>query len=90
MTTDKQATLERSSDEAPIRAQMVIGGESLDAADGQTFDVVNPATGKVIATAPAPVTPLTIMLTTLLCISPPYCGCGWQITTAAAGPLPCG
>ena len=52
MTTDKQATLERSSDEAPIRAQMVIGGESVDAADGQTFDVVNPATGKVIATAP--------------------------------------
>ena len=31
---------------------MVIGGESVDAADGQTFDVVNPATGKVIATAP--------------------------------------
>src|SRR6476469_3438031 len=52
MTTDAQATLERSSDEAPIKAQMVIGGESVDAADGQTFDVVNPATGKVIATAP--------------------------------------
>ena len=33
-------------------AQMVIGGESVDAADGQTFDVVNPATGAVIATAP--------------------------------------
>src|SRR3954471_22189909 len=32
--------------------QMVIGGESVDAADGQTFEVVNPATGKVIATAP--------------------------------------
>ena len=31
---------------------MVIGGESVDAADGQTFDVVNPATGKVIATVP--------------------------------------
>jgi acyl-CoA reductase-like NAD-dependent aldehyde dehydrogenase len=31
---------------------MVIGGEGVDAADGQTFDVVNPATGKVIATAP--------------------------------------
>ena len=31
---------------------MVIGGETVDAADGQTFDVVNPATGKVIATAP--------------------------------------
>src|SRR5215218_8693360 len=33
-------------------ARMVIGGESADAADGQTFDIVNPATGKVIATAP--------------------------------------
>ena len=32
--------------------QMVIGGQSVDAADGQTFDVVNPATGAVIATAP--------------------------------------
>src|SRR3954469_26080175 len=32
--------------------QMVIGGDSVDAADGQTFDVVDPASGKVIATAP--------------------------------------
>ena len=31
---------------------MVIGGESVDAADGQTFEVVNPADGQVIATAP--------------------------------------
>jgi acyl-CoA reductase-like NAD-dependent aldehyde dehydrogenase len=31
---------------------MVIGGETVDAADGQTFDVVNPATGQTIATAP--------------------------------------
>ena len=52
MTSDEQATMERTSDEEPIRAQMVIGGESVDAADGQTFDVVNPATGKVIATVP--------------------------------------
>ena len=36
----------------PTVARMVIGGESVDAADGQTFDVVNPATGAVIATAP--------------------------------------
>ena len=36
----------------PTTVRMVIGGESVDAADGQTFDVVNPATGKVIATAP--------------------------------------
>jgi acyl-CoA reductase-like NAD-dependent aldehyde dehydrogenase len=34
------------------RLQMTIGGAAVDAADGATFDVVNPATGKVIATAP--------------------------------------
>ena len=32
--------------------KMVIGGETVDATDGKTFEVVNPATGKVIATAP--------------------------------------
>ncbi len=32
--------------------RMVIGGESVDAADGQRFEVVNPATGSVIATVP--------------------------------------
>src|SRR5258705_12155749 len=31
---------------------MMIGGESVDPADGQAFDVTNPATGKVIATVP--------------------------------------
>ena len=36
----------------PATARMIIGGESVDAADGATFDVVNPATGAVIATAP--------------------------------------
>jgi betaine-aldehyde dehydrogenase len=36
----------------PTVARMVIGGESADAADGQTFEVVNPATGQVMATAP--------------------------------------
>jgi acyl-CoA reductase-like NAD-dependent aldehyde dehydrogenase len=34
------------------RLRMVIGGEAVDAADGQTFEVVNPADGSVIATAP--------------------------------------
>jgi betaine-aldehyde dehydrogenase len=34
------------------RMQMVIGGERVDAADGATFDVLNPATGAVMATAP--------------------------------------
>ena len=32
--------------------KMMIGGQSVDAADGATFEVVNPATGAVIATAP--------------------------------------
>ena len=37
---------------AVTTTRMVIGGEAVDAADGQTFDVVNPATGQTIATAP--------------------------------------
>ncbi len=32
--------------------KMIIGGQQVDAADGQTFDVMNPATGQVIARAP--------------------------------------
>jgi betaine-aldehyde dehydrogenase len=32
--------------------QMIIGGEQVDAADGQTFEVINPATGELLATAP--------------------------------------
>jgi len=32
--------------------RMVIGGQAVDAADGQTFEIVNPATARVIATAP--------------------------------------
>jgi len=35
-----------------LRSQMVIGGKQLDAVDGQAFEVVNPADGKVIASAP--------------------------------------
>ena len=38
---------------AAIRdVQMVIGGQSVPAADGQTFEVMNPATGQVMARAP--------------------------------------
>ncbi|MEA2677199.1 MAG: betaine-aldehyde dehydrogenase [Chloroflexota bacterium] len=36
----------------PRQAKMVIGGEQVDALDGQTFEVRNPATGEVIAHAP--------------------------------------
>jgi betaine-aldehyde dehydrogenase len=32
--------------------KMIIGGEQVDAADGQTFDVVSPASGEVIARSP--------------------------------------
>ncbi len=51
MTTEPQSP-EATAADAPIRAQMMIGGETVDAADGQTFDLVNPATGQVIGTAP--------------------------------------
>ena len=45
--------LAAAADEAPIRdAKMLIGGEQVDALDGQTFEVTNPATGKVIARVP--------------------------------------
>ena len=37
----------------PTTMRMVIGGESVDAVDGATFDIVNPADGQVIATAKA-------------------------------------
>jgi betaine-aldehyde dehydrogenase len=53
MTTQQTAKeAARPAGDDVVRARMVIGGEQVDAADGQTFDVVNPATGKVIATAP--------------------------------------
>ncbi len=50
MTTETTA----AADAAPSvgAMQMIIGGEQVDAADGQTFEVINPATGAVIATAP--------------------------------------
>ena len=46
MTTEHETTSSIST------VKMVIGGEQVDAADGQTFDVVNPADGQVIARAP--------------------------------------
>ena len=50
MTTQERAT--SPSTASPTAAHMFIGGESVDAADGQTFQITNPATGSVIATAP--------------------------------------
>ena len=49
MTTGSQPAAAAAT---PTTMRMVIGGESVDAADGGTFDVVNPANGQVIATAP--------------------------------------
>ncbi|MDQ2933803.1 MAG: aldehyde dehydrogenase family protein [Chloroflexota bacterium] len=46
MTTEVRASTEVRD------VKMIIGGEQVDAADGQTFDVVNPASGEVIATVP--------------------------------------
>jgi betaine-aldehyde dehydrogenase len=45
-------TTETSAQPAIGNVKMIIGGEQVDAADGQTFDVMNPATGEVIARAP--------------------------------------
>jgi betaine-aldehyde dehydrogenase len=50
MTTEQEVPA--TDETAPTNVRMVIGGESVDAADGQTFEVINPATGKVVATAP--------------------------------------
>ena len=46
MTTDTRAPTDVRD------VQMIIGAEQVPASDGQTFDVVNPATGETIARAP--------------------------------------
>ncbi len=48
MTTEQQS----AQAQAVLDLRMVIGGQSVEAADGGTFDVVNPADGAVIARAP--------------------------------------
>src|SRR3989304_2205982 len=45
-------TEQRPPDTSITATKMVIGGELVDAADGQTFQVSNPARGVVMATAP--------------------------------------
>jgi len=47
MTVEEAAPAQTVTD-----LQMIIGGEHLDAADGQTFEVMDPATSQVIARAP--------------------------------------
>jgi len=51
MTTEHQVPV-KVAPTAPRSVQMIIGGEHVDALDGQTFEVHNPATGAVIAHAP--------------------------------------
>src|SRR6476469_7254466 len=52
--TDIAARAASDTDSAgtPATVSMIIGGEHVDALDGQTFEVTNPATGEVIARAP--------------------------------------
>ena len=50
MTTDQRP--EAAPAAAIQHARMVIGGEIVDALDGQTFSITDPARGAVIATAP--------------------------------------
>jgi acyl-CoA reductase-like NAD-dependent aldehyde dehydrogenase len=52
MTTEQQAPDATASEAAVRDLKMIIGGEQVDAADGQTFEVRNPATGRVIARVP--------------------------------------
>jgi betaine-aldehyde dehydrogenase len=56
MTTEQGTTTEPAGQDrataSPEAWKMVIGGEQVDALDGQTFEVVNPATGQVMATVP--------------------------------------
>ena len=60
MTIDQGATPDTAASESagdqqaagPRTAQMFINGEHVDALDGQTFEVVNPANGQLIANVP--------------------------------------
>ncbi|HUR16585.1 MAG TPA: aldehyde dehydrogenase family protein [Candidatus Limnocylindrales bacterium] len=52
MTVDTAATNENATASPPRDAKMFINGEQVDALDGQTFEVHNPATGAVIARVP--------------------------------------
>ncbi|MEJ7754342.1 MAG: aldehyde dehydrogenase family protein [Candidatus Limnocylindrales bacterium] len=49
MTTEPRTSDAATTPQTPSQLQMLIGGEHVDAADGQTFEVSNPAAGEVIA-----------------------------------------
>jgi acyl-CoA reductase-like NAD-dependent aldehyde dehydrogenase len=52
MTTEQSAHTPAAAADAREPVRMLIGGERVDAVDGGTFEVLNPATGRAIATAP--------------------------------------
>jgi len=53
MTSEPTAPAAAAAETAPVTdLRMLIGGEQVPAADGQTFDVHNPATGRVMARVP--------------------------------------
>src|SRR5687767_9353422 len=55
MTVDQHAVADSAADSQPSGprdAKMFINGEHVDALDGQTFEVLSPATGAVIANVP--------------------------------------
>jgi acyl-CoA reductase-like NAD-dependent aldehyde dehydrogenase len=55
MTTEQRAPVTETTQPGPSTAtsvRMVVGGEQVDALEGRSFDVVNPANGAVIARAP--------------------------------------
>ncbi|HEX5451650.1 MAG TPA: aldehyde dehydrogenase family protein, partial [Candidatus Limnocylindrales bacterium] len=52
MTTERAAGAATSADDGIRDWQMIVGGEHVAAADGQTFEVMDPAHGQVIARVP--------------------------------------
>jgi betaine-aldehyde dehydrogenase len=53
MTTESQPSpAAEATSGAKTSVRMIIGGEAVEAAGGQTFDVVGPANGRVVADAP--------------------------------------
>ncbi|THU67800.1 hypothetical protein C4D60_Mb05t28500 [Musa balbisiana] len=52
ISVEPQATVDRLKESGLLRTQGLIGGKWIDAYDGKTIQVQNPATGDVIATVP--------------------------------------
>ena len=52
MTTEPRASEPTAPASAPQPYRMLIGGRTVDAAEGRTFEVIDPSVGRTIATAP--------------------------------------